>query len=292
MSQLIPLRALLDDSGLPRKEPAALPQQSTGAPAEPREGAAMSRGRTITIPADEVSEAFARLQPYLPPYLRKIEPGPYGSGLRFELAPFTGREECPARPRSFYDDPALRFVAEEDDPREFRIREMADRVMSDLLEQACNEWRDAAYVADLKQVVADASDRWKTYEREAKALESAYAYLRTPDAAREWPAALSRLVDAQDRTRDAAAAFDERALDIAVVHRKHLYADLGHDAALARAGYPEAKDWHIAAAEDYGSGYFSQYDTGVPLTERVRRLIEQQDNHITKVGRLSGTATV
>ncbi|WP_331724785.1 hypothetical protein [Streptomyces canus] len=251
----------------------------------------MSRGRTITVPADEVSEAFARLQPHLPPYLRKIEPTAYNR-LRFELVPFTGREECPTRPRSFYDDPALRFVAEEDDPREFRIREMADRVMSDLLEQAGDEWRDAAYVADLKQVVADAPDRWKTYEREAKALESAYSYLRTPDAARVWPAALSRLVDAQDRTRAAAVAFDERALDIAVVHRKHLYADLGHDAAFARDGYPEAKDWHIASAEDYGSGFFSQYDTGVPLTERVRRLIEQQDNHITKVGRLSGTATV
>ncbi|WP_449351513.1 hypothetical protein [Streptomyces shaanxiensis] len=290
MSQLIPLRAHLDDSGLPHKEPAASPQ-SAGEPTDLREGAAMSLGRTITVPADEVSEAFARLQPYLPPYLRKIEPTPY-NGLRFELAPFTGREERPTMPRAFYDDPTLRFVAEENDPREFRIREMADRVMSDLLEQADAAWRDAAYVADLKDTVRDAPDRWRAYEREAKALESAYAYLRTPEAAKEWPATLSRLIDAQDRTRTAAAAFDERAEEIARVHEKHLYADLGHAAALTQAGYLEATGWPIAPADDYGSSYYSAFNTHVPLTELVRRLIEQQDNHITKVGQLMGTATV
>ncbi|MFF7954040.1 hypothetical protein [Streptomyces griseorubiginosus] len=290
MSQLIPLRALLDDSGLPHK-PAALPQHRMSEPTNPREGAAMSLGRTITVPADEVREVFTRLQPHLPPYLRKIEPTPY-NGLRFELAPFTGREERPAMPRAFYDDPTLRFVAEEDNPREFRIREMAERVLSDLLEQAGNEWRDAAYVADLKDTVRDAPDRWRAYEREAKALESAYTYLRTPEAAKEWPAALSRLVDAQDRTRTAAAAFDERAEAIARVHEKHLYADLAHVAALTQAGHPDAAHWPIVSADDYGSSYFSSFSTHVPLTEQVRRLIEQQDNHITKVGHLMGTAAV
>ncbi|MEU3341836.1 hypothetical protein [Streptomyces sp. NPDC006668] len=247
-------------------------------------------GHTVTVPADEVREAFARLAPHLPPYLLKVEPNPSGWGLRFQLASFTGRETCPTMPPSYYDDPALRFIGK-DDPREFRIREMADHVMSELLKQACDQWRDAAYVADLKQAVADAPDRWKTYEREAKALESAYAYLRTPEAAREWPAVISRLVDAQDRTRAAAAAFDERAAEIARVHEKHLYADLGQAAALATADFPEAADWHIAAADDYASTYFSSWNTGVPLTELVRRLIEQQDTHIAKVGRLAGTAT-
>ncbi|WP_449350245.1 glycoside hydrolase family 3 C-terminal domain-containing protein [Streptomyces shaanxiensis] len=153
-------------------------------------------------------------------------------------------------------------------------------------------WRDAAYVADLKDTVRDAPDRWRAYEREAKALESAYAYLRTPEAAKEWPATLSRLIDAQDRTRTAAAAFDERAEEIARVHEKHLYADLGHAAALTQAGYLEATGWPIAPADDYGSSYYSAFNTHVPLTELVRRLIEQQDNHITKVGQLMGTATV
>jgi hypothetical protein len=288
VSQLIPLRALLDDSGLLRKEPAAVSQQSTGEPADPRHGDVMPLGHTVTITANEMDEIFARLQPHFPAYLRKVEPSPYGVGLRFEFAPFTGREEAPARPQSFWDDPQLTFVPQREDAREHRLRRCAGQILDDLYDEARDQWKDAAYVADLKQAVADAPDRWKTYEREAKALESAYAYLRTPDAAREWPAALSRMVDAQDRTRTAAAAFDERAWEIARVHDKHLYADLGHDAALAQAGYPEAKDWHIASADEYGSTYYSSFNTHVPLTEQVRRLIEQQDNHITKVGRLSG----
>src|SRR5207247_8807736 len=115
--------------------------------------------------------------------------------------------------------------------------------------------------------------------------------LPTRDAAQDWPSALSRLVDAQDRTMAAAVAFDERALDIAAAHRKHVYADLGHVAALAEAGYPEAKDWHIVSAEDYGSGYFSAWSTSVPLQERVRRLVAEQDAHVSKVGSLSSTAT-
>ncbi|MER6288464.1 hypothetical protein [Streptomyces sviceus] len=291
MSQLIPLRALLDDSGLPRKEPAALPQQSTGETAEPRHGDVMPLGHTVTITANEMDEIFTRLQPHFPPYLRKVEPSPYGVGLRFEFAPFTGREEEPSRPQSFWDDPQLTFVPQSENAVEHRLRRCAGQILDDLYTEARDQWKDAAYVADLKQVVRDAPERWKTYEREAEALESAYAYLRTPDAAKEWPAALSRLVDAQDRTRTAAAEFDVRAWAIARVHETHLYAALGHDAALARAGYPEAKDWHIASADEYGSTYFSIWSTHVPLTEQVRRLIEQQDNHITKVGRLSGTAT-
>ncbi|MDQ0904650.1 hypothetical protein QFZ22_000635 [Streptomyces canus] len=287
MSQLIPLRAPVDDSGLPHKAPAALPQQSTGVTADPRQGDVMPLGHTVTITASEMDEIIARLQPHFPPYLRKIEPGPYG-GLRFGFAPFTGREAEPSRPQSFWDDPQLTFVRQSENPVEHRLRRCAGQILDDLYEEAREQWKDAAYVADLKQVVGDAPDRWRAYERETKALESAYAYLRTPDAAREWPAALSRMVDAQDRTRTAAAAFDERAWEIARVHDKHLYADLGHDAALAQAGYPEAKDWHIASADEYGSTYYSSFNTHVPLTERTRRLIEQQNNHITKVGRLSG----
>ncbi|MFI8234955.1 hypothetical protein ACIGDI_39790 [Streptomyces sp. NPDC085900] len=295
MPRTIALKAPLDESGLWRKAPdapspavldtAALPRQ--GAPDMPVDHAL---GRTVTVPADEVREAFARLAPHLPAYLLKVEPSPSGFGLRFQLAAFTGREKCPAMPSSYYDDPALRVVGK-DDPREFRIRQMADQVMSELLQEACREWRDASYVADLKQAVADTPDRWKTYEREAKALESAYAYLRTPEAAREWPAAISRLVDAQDRTRTAAARFDDRAAEIARVHEKHLYADLGHTEALTRAGFPEAAHWHIASADSYSSSYFSSWSSDVPLTEQARRLIEQQDTHVTKVGRLSGTAT-
>jgi hypothetical protein len=251
----------------------------------------MPLGHTVTVTSGEMHEIFKRLAPYLPPYLRKVEPRPSGYGLRVEFAPFTGRENEPTKPRAFYDDPKLTYVRESDDPAEHQLRRKASLIIDEVYNTARAEWKDAAYVADLKQVVKDAPDRWKTYERELKALESAYTYLRTPEASQEWPSALSRLVDAQDRTRTAAVAFDERAEEIAAVHEKHLYADLGHAAALANAGYPEAKDWHIVSHDQYGSGYFSDWSTSVPLQERVRRLVAEQDAHVSKVGRLSSTAT-
>ncbi|WP_189268689.1 hypothetical protein [Streptomyces fuscichromogenes] len=247
----------------------------------------MSLGTTITIEGDELREVFARLSPHLPPYLRKIGPRPY-NGLSFEFAPFTGRENKPTTPQSFYDDPKLRFASQSDDPTEHLVRTAARTIMGDLIEAARGEWRDAAHVADLKAVVGNAPDRWRTYERELKALEAAYSYLRTPEAAKEWPSALSRLVDAQDRTSEAAVAFDERAEEIARVHDQHLYADLGHAAALARAGCPDAGDWHIVSADQYSNTWFSDWNTSVPLQERTRRLVAQQDAHVAKVGRLSG----
>lgn len=284
MASTIPLRTPLDDSELPHPAPAMQP----GGPAAsvpntaattPDQGVGMPLD-TITITGDEHRQIFERLAPHLQPYLRKIEPDPCGWGLRFEFAPFTGREQAPAVPRSRYDDPRLNYVPSSQDPTEHRLREAADHILGELYDQAHREWKDAAYVADLRMLVKDAPDRWKTYEREAKALESAYAYLRTAQAAAEWPAALSRLVDAQERALAVAEAFDERAEDIAHVHSKHLYADLGHDQALAAAGYPEGAQWHVGNTFD---GYFS--DT---LESRVRALIEEQQSHLRAVARLSG----
>ncbi|WP_413751711.1 hypothetical protein NRF20_00020 (plasmid) [Streptomyces sp. R-74717] len=248
----------------------------------------MPLGYSFQITPQELEEIFARLQPYFPKYLKEIDAQSYG--LRFEFAPFTGREEEPYEP-STHDDPKLSYVSESENEAEHLLREKAGVVLSNLYEKAREEWKDAAYVAALKAVVKDAPDLWKTYQHEVKALGTAYDYLRTPEAAKEWPSAVSRLVDAQDRSKAAAITFDERAREIAEVHDKHLYADLGHDAALKAAGYPEAKDWHIADVREYGKGYYSDWDTNPPLEEQVRRLIEQQDAHVAKVGRLSG-ATV
>ncbi|MFD5914877.1 hypothetical protein ACFWHL_39825 [Streptomyces massasporeus] len=284
MASTIPLRTPLDDSELPHPAPAMQP----GGPAAsvpntaattPDQGVGMPLD-TITITAAEQAQLFERLAPHLPTYLRKVEPHPCGWGLRFEFAPFTGREKAPTVPSSRYDDPRLKYVPESENPAEHRLREAADLILGELYEQAHREWKDAAYVADLRMLVKDAPDRWKTYEREAKALESAYAYLRTAQAAAEWPAALSRLVDAQERALAAAEAFDERAEDIAHVHSKHLYADLGHAQALAAAGYPEGAQWHVGNAFD---GYFSD-----ALHSKVRRLVDEQDAHVAKVARLSG----
>jgi|GEM_PF-5631186 len=248
----------------------------------------MPHGHSLQTSPEDMQEILARLRPYLPTYLKGVDT--QGHWLRFEFAPFTGREEEPSCPAT-YEDPKLSYVGEEDDAAEHLVREKARVVLYDLYDKARAKWADAAYVADLKTVVKDADARWKTYQHESKALDAAYDYLRSPEAAAEWPSALSRLVDAQERTRAAAVAFDTRAAEIAEVHERHLYADLGHDAALAAAGYPQAKDWHIVGADDYSKGYFSEWDSGVPLEEQARRRTEQQDAHIAKVGQLSGTTT-
>ncbi|MGW0294774.1 hypothetical protein [Streptomyces tuirus] len=284
MASTIPLRTPLDDSELPHPAPAMQP----GGPAAsvpntaattPDQGVGMPLD-TITITAAEQAQLFERLAPHLPTYLRKVEPHPCGWGLRFEFAPFTGREKAPTVPSSRYDDPRLKYVPESENPAEHRLREAADLILGELYDEARREWKDAAYVADLRQAVKDAPDRWKAYEREAKALESAYAYLRTPQAGAEWPSAISRLVDAQDRARAAASAFDERAVEIAQVHERHLYADLSHAQALTNAGHPDATDWHV------GSSY-EGYLTGF-LSEDLERRIKEQDAHVAKVARLSG----
>jgi hypothetical protein len=248
----------------------------------------MPLGHSFQTTPEDLEEIFARLQPYFPKYLKKVDAQSYG--LRFEFEPFTGREEEPSSP-STHGDPKLSYVRESEDETEHLLREKARVVLHDLYGKAREDWKDAAYVADLKDVVGDAGARWKTYQHEAKALQAAYDYLRSPEAATEWPSALSRLVDAQDRAKAAAIAFDTRAQQIAEVHDRHLYADLGHDAALKAAGYPQGKDWHITDANDYGKNYYSQWDNSAPLEEQVRRLTEQQDAHIAKVGRLSGATT-
>ncbi|WP_314416139.1 hypothetical protein [Streptomyces sp. DSM 40484] len=281
MAHTVPLRAPLDDNGLPHHEPAPA-VVPVPAPALVTETETGLGGRGYQITPEGMTEIFARLQRHLPPYLTVVHPHP--RHLRFEFAPFTGREPEPSAPAT-HADPKLAHGS--DDEAERTLREAARRILDDLYGQARELWKDAAYVADLKRVVGDAGTRWQTYERELKALESAADYLRTPQASTEWMSALSRLVDAQERALAAASAFDDRAWAIARVHDTHLYADLGHDAALERAGYPDARHWHIASADAYASSW----GPGVPLTEQVRRLIKDQDTHVAKVGRLSGTTT-
>ncbi|ORT53475.1 hypothetical protein [Streptomyces sp. CB03238] len=250
----------------------------------------MPLGDSFQITATELEDIFSRLRPYFPENLTKIEPRPGGYGLRFTFTPFTGREEEPHQPFT-HNDPQLGYISESENEAEHLLREKARVVLADLYRAARQEWQEAAYIADLKAVIRDAPARWKTYQHELKALGSAYDYLRTPEAAREWPSAVSRLIDAQDRTKAAAVAFDQRAREIAQVHDTHIYAELGQDAALKAAGYPEAKDWPIADARDYDRDHFNAWDSVLPLAEQARRLIEQQEAHVAKVARLSGTAT-
>jgi hypothetical protein len=250
----------------------------------------MPLGHSFQITPAELTEIFSRLRPYFPESLKKVEPRPGGYGLRFQFAPFTGREEEPHQPFT-HDDPQLGYISESENAAEHLLREKARVVLADLYRAARQEWQEAAYIADLKDVIRDAPARWKTYQHELKGVQAAYDYLRTPEAAQEWPSAVSRLIDAQDRTTAAAVAFDQRAREIAQVHETHLYADLGRDAALKAAGYPEAKSWPIADAHDYDRSHYGPWDSVLPLAEQARRLIEQQEAHVAKVARLSGTAT-
>ncbi|MFB9594055.1 hypothetical protein [Streptomyces racemochromogenes] len=238
------------------------------------------------ITPDELTEILARLQPYMPEHLAKVEPHSYG--LRYEFRPFTGREAEPLMP-STHEDPKLRYVAESQDPVEHELRLKAGAILADVYQSARDTWKDAAYVAALKKVIQDGPVLWEAYQTAESQLSAAYEYLRTPQASAEWPSAVSRLVDAQDRTKAAAVAFDERAQDIAQVHRDHVYAPLGREDALKAAGYPEASGWHIADPEDYHRSHYSNWGVQ-PLGEQVRRLIERQDGHVAKVGRLSGTS--
>ncbi|WP_415939982.1 hypothetical protein [Streptomyces sp. 039-1] len=239
-------------------------------------------GDTQTITSDELREIFERLQPYLPSQLRTVEPAPC-RGLRYDFAPFSGRETEPSRPDASYDDPRLTYVREDADAQEHKLRLVAREILRDVYERLYVLWRDASYVADLKAAVQDAPTRWQAYEREFKATESAYAYLRTPEAGPEWPSAVSRLVDAQERLLAAAVAFAVRAREIALVHEKYLYSDLVPHAALQAAGYPDATGWHIGETCE---GRFLDR-----LTDTVRTAINQQRAHVTQVSQLAGAST-
>ncbi|MFB8272965.1 hypothetical protein ACFC96_41155 [Streptomyces sp. NPDC055955] len=294
MTLLSPLRSPLDASGLSIKTVFEGPSSSprTAEPhltAPTQNGVPMSVGYW-TFSGDEMSDVLNRLAPYLPAYLEKVEPNPRGYGLDYNFKPFTGISTMPQVPHEYRADPRLKYTPKSEDAAEYRLREIAGKILHEVYETAYARWLDAAYVAALCTTVKDAAQRWAAYERESKALEEAYDYLRTPQAATEWLAALSRLVDAQERLRAAAEAFDDRAVEIAEVHDEYSHSDLRYAEALARAGHPEARTWCIADASAYRGQYWGspQY---APLAEQARVLIEAQDAHVTKVGRLSGAST-
>ncbi|MFD8938605.1 hypothetical protein ACFV0R_25700 [Streptomyces sp. NPDC059578] len=144
----------------------------------------------------------------------------------------------------------------------------------------------AAYVAALRTVIGtDMPALWATYQTEAEALTTAYAYLRSPEATTEWLPAIARLVDAQDSTVRAAVAFDARAHDLALVHDRHKYADMSPRDALTAAGHPDAAGWHIAPSWTYGCrGH------GETLAEQTSRLTQEQNDIIATVSRLAAGA--
>ncbi|MBH1937825.1 hypothetical protein I5Q34_26740 [Streptomyces sp. AV19] len=255
-------------------------------------------GETFQVTADELKEIFnVRLAPYLPANLEKVEPHPSGWGNSYTFKPFTGREARPEEPERYWDDSRLAYRhvdkdagRTESNEDEYDLREKARFFLSEVYRQARIEWRNAAHVAELKDVVKDTGDRWKAHSQAKRAVEAAFAYLRDPEAAKEWTAAISRLVDAQDAYLTAAIAFDLRAQEIAEVHDRNFHEHmLGFDEALVAAGYPEAKDWHIAPGDYYGKDYRGEYDAHT-IAGQAQTLITEQDAHVAKVGRLAGAA--
>lgn len=256
----------------------------------------MSINSGYTLTGEQVAEIFnVRLAPYLPAHLTKVDPQTYF--IRYTFEPFTGREPEPTEPdyQRICDDPKLchqhwdeeagRPVA---DKAEYKLRRAAEHLLRDVYQAAHDEWLNARHVADLKATVKDTDALWKAHNQAKRAVEAAFAYLREPDAAKEWPSAVSRLVDTQDTYQAAALAFDDRALEIARVHEKYRHEEsLGYHQALTAAGYPEGKHWHITSTDSYGRSYNGEYDTHT-LAGRAQDLIKQQNEHVAKVGRLCG----
>ncbi|GAA3153004.1 hypothetical protein ACFQ0X_43755 [Streptomyces rectiviolaceus] len=254
----------------------------------------MSIGSDYALTGPQIEDIFnVRLRPYLPAYLTNVAPKTYG--VRYTFKPFTGREEEPTAPRRIYDDPKLAYQHLDEkagrpvaDEAEYDLREAARFFLDDVYREARIEWKNARHVAELKTVVKDTGDRWKAHGRAKDAVEAAFSYLRDPQAAKEWPSAVSRLVDAQDTYLAAALAFDTRASEIAEVHDRYMHEEsLGYDEALKAAGYPQGKDWPIGSPGDYGRNYRGEYDSGT-LAGQAQAAIKAQEEHVAKVGRLSG----
>ncbi|WP_282797346.1 hypothetical protein [Streptomyces sp. CC224B] len=255
-------------------------------------------GTTFKVTADELRDIFnVRLAPYLPAHLQKTEPHPSGYGNSYTFKPFTGREACPEEPAHAWKDPKLTFRhvdveagRPEASEEEYDLREKARYFLEQVYREARVQWRNAVHVAELKAVVKDTDERWKAHCRAQQAAEAAFAYLRDPKAAQEWPAAVSRLVDAQNAYLAAAIAFDERAQQIAEVHARHFHEEmLGYDEALVAAGYPQAKEWHITSDDAYGKDYRGRYDR-TTTAGRAQAAIEAQEEHVAKVSRLARPA--
>lgn len=253
-------------------------------------------GHAFQVTDAELKDIFTvRLAPYLPSHLTKVEPRPSGWGNSYTFKSFTGREDEPVVPHRYYDDPKLCYPSQdreagrpEASEAEYDLRERARYFLDEVYREARIEWRNARYIAALKAVVKNTGDLYKQYGQAKTAVDAAYAYLRDPEAAKEWPTAVSRLIDTHGVLVAAAAAFDERAQEIAEVHEQHLHEEApGYDEALKAAGYPEAREWPIASEHHYGKSYRGEYDPHT-LSGQAQALIREQEGHVAKVGRLSG----
>lgn len=245
---------------------------------------------------EQLTEILNRLRRYLPQKLTTVTPA-YGS-LRYTFTPFTGLEPKPEEPARYWEDPKLAYKhADEEKGRpvateaEYELREIARFILDEAYDKARVEWQSARHVAELKTAAKGVGDLWKAHQQAKRANAAAFAYLRDPAAAKEWPAAISRLVDTHDTYMAAAIAFDARAQGIAEVHDQNRHEEmLGYDEALTAAGFPEAKDWLIASVDEYGTDYRGEYRKYTSAGQ-AQSLIKEQETHVAKVSALTAQTT-
>lgn len=260
----------------------------------------MSLGMSFSLTTDELKEIFnVRLAPYLPAHLEKVEPRPSGWGNAYTFKPYTGAETEPEEPYDRWkDDPKLAWRHEDErDGRpvaseaEYELREKARYFLDQVYSQARTEWRNGRHLTSLKKTLADgkAATAWKRWGQAKTATDAAYAYLRDPDAAKEWQTAVSRLVDTHTELKAAAEAFDEKAQEIAQIHWDNIHEEgYGYDEALRLAGHPEATEWTICGHDDYTPDYRGEWnDWARCLQAQAARQIAEQEAHVAKVGHLT-----
>lgn len=264
----------------------------------------MSLGMSFSLTADELKEIFnVRLAPYRPAHLEKADPRSSGWGIDYTFKPYTGAEARPEEPYNRWkNDPKLAWRHEDErdgrpvaDEAEYALREKARYFLDQVYSEALTAWRNDRHLAALKTALADgeAAAAWKRWGQAKTATTAAYAYLRDPDAAKEWATAVSRLIDTHAEMKAAAVAFDEKARDIAQINEDNIHEEgYGYDEALRRAGHPEATEWDICDSDNYTPDYRGEWrDWDRCLQAQAARLIAEQEAHVEKVGRLTGQST-
>ncbi|MFE4177153.1 hypothetical protein ACFRR7_34820 [Streptomyces sp. NPDC056909] len=219
-----------------------------------------------TIPSLADGEKLAQQSAkYHHPHFRGLSKDTFDR-VAFDFMPFTGAEQEPTPPGTFWRDAFLSAAARDFLSAEYRL--------------AHDLWRDAKYVRELKAAAAGADALWRRYVTARQEMDTAFTALETT-ADTHWRSAVSTLVTAQDTARAAADRWDEAAGKIAAVHDTFLYSDLSHDAAYLRAGVDPA-GWVVGSAYDY-----RDY-CGTPLVRQVSEATEAQREHLRKVAALTG----
>ncbi|WP_372412607.1 hypothetical protein [Streptomyces luteireticuli] len=207
------------------------------------------------------------------PHLLSVETvdRPWGPQRVFRFREFTGHEPEP-QPLPF--DPQM--------PREDRI------ALEEELRAARELWNIARFQQELKPHLTRAAPLWTEYATAREAMDSHYAVLRTGVEDGRWNSRLLNLIEAHEATRAAAHAFDRAAQPIAALVDTYESA-VGHGRlpqwqTIAAGCGIAAGNWQIHPAPDYNN---NRFQTSSPLLEAVEQDIEQHNELLNRVGRIT-----